>query len=103
MSRGTKGLNWSRDFLLLFILVPAVVGQFTLPFLYMPLKKLLPNLLPTVPKSLKVTTEHVRILSPWSLEKAYSESMISILDELSNIGFYKSSFTDHDLKNLSYK
>lgn len=104
MSRGTQGLSWSQDFLLLFILVPAVVGQFTLPFLYMPLRSLLPKYFGSNDKDLKVTTEHVRILSYWSLEKAYSENMTNILSRLAKTEFYQPvSFTAANLKDLSYQ
>ena len=91
---------WMQDFLLLFVFLTPVAGQFTLPFLYMPIKTLLPGKLADDPKHFKVTPEHVRNLDGWSLEKAYSENMQAILDALP-VKFYRSSFTAADLIDLN--
>ena len=57
-------------FLLLFSPLPTV-GQFVLPFLYMPLKSLFPDDLLSKPKHFKVTSEHVRIKKEWTLGETY--------------------------------
>ena len=85
------------------VLVSPINGQFTLPFLYMPLKPLFPLNLGADAKHEKVTTEHTRILSGWSLEQAYSETMESIYDQLLSTDFRKLSFTDADLVDLNYQ
>ena len=89
--------------LLFIVLVSPIAGQFTLPFLYTPLKRLFKDDLANKPKHHKVTPEHVRIHKSWSLEKVYNETMLVILDELSNFGFYSSSFTAANLKDLNYQ
>ncbi|XP_068670511.1 uncharacterized protein [Montipora foliosa] len=64
-------------FLFLFFPLPTV-GQFVLPFLYMPLKSLFPGDLGSKPKHLKVTSEHVRINKEWTLAQTYGETMDTI-------------------------
>ena len=54
------------------------------------------------PKHEKVTTEHIRTLSAWSLEKAYSETLAIIFNQLGTIGFYNFDFDPTDLKDLNY-
>ena len=89
-----------RGLLLFIVLVSPIAGQFTLPFLYMPLTNLFPTL-GSDPKHLKVTTEHVRILRGLSLEKVYSETMNGIFTELSMAGFFLPNFNDGALVELS--
>lgn len=91
-----------KDLLLFTVLVTSVAGQYTLPFLYMPIKTLLPEKLAGEPKHFKVTTEHVRDLNAWSFEKAYSENMQAILNALP-IQFYQSPFTEADLEDLNHQ
>ena len=67
-------------FLLLLCPIP-VSGQFILPFLYMPLKPLFPNILGNDPKFLKVTSEHARTANDWSLGQTYSTEMLTIVVE----------------------
>lgn len=102
MSRSHSQLMWIKDLLLFMVLVTPVAGQYTLPFLYMPIKTLLPNNLANQPKHLKITTEHVRDLNGWSFEKAYSENMQTILDALP-AQFHPSSFTEEDLVDLNHQ
>lgn len=94
-----------RGLLLFIILVSPIAGQFTLPFLFMPIKRLYPGFGSTA-KHEKVTPEHVRILSGWSLEKAYSETIKDIFIQLSsiaNIGFFHPDFTVEALVDLNYQ
>ena len=64
-------------FLSLFSPLPTV-GQFVLPFLYMPLKSLFPDHFPSLPRYFKVTSEHVRIHEKWTLSRTYGETMADI-------------------------
>ena len=89
--------------LLFIVLVSPIAGQFILPFLYTPLKRLFKNELGNNAKHHKVTPEHVRIHKSWSLEKVYNEPMLVIFDELPFIGFYGSQFTAANLEDLSYQ
>ena len=66
-------------------------GQFTLPFLYTPLKRLFEGQLGNDPRYLKVTSEHVRSLKSWSLQKVNSESMSAIAIQSSILLFDPSS------------
>ena len=93
-----------RGLLLFIVLVSPIAGQFSLPFLYMPLKRLFEDELGNLGKHFKVTTEHVRNLSDWSLEKAYSETMANIYDQLTRVtDFGKLDFTAADLVDLNYQ
>ncbi|XP_068669894.1 uncharacterized protein [Montipora foliosa] len=87
-------------FLFLFSPVPTV-GQFVLPFLYMPLKSLFPGSFGTDLKHLKVTSEHVRINKEWSLRKTYGETMDTIQTGASGI-IAPLLFDPSDLKDLDY-
>ena len=89
--------------LLFTVLVSPIAGQFTLPFLYMPLKSLYTTTFGSEPKHEKVTTEHVRILSGLSLEKAYSETMFGILRRLQDADFFLPSQFNEVLEDLSYQ
>ena len=91
-----------RDLLLFLVLVTPTVGQFTLPFLYMPLRRLFPTRLTSSGKQGKVTTEHIKILSGWSLEKAHSETLADVFTQLVRTDFYIYSFTAADLVDLNY-
>ena len=86
-------------FLFLFSPLPTV-GQFVLPFLYMPLKSLIPGLLPSEPKHFKVTSEHVRIKKEWTLGQTYGKPMEDIVLDAFIIlfpsDFYASNLTDLD-------
>ncbi len=101
MPKAYSKLMWMQDLLLFLVLLTPAAGHYTLPFLYMPIKPLLPGKLATDPKHFKVTTEHIRSLSGWSFEKAYSENMQGILGGLP-LHFYQSSFTAADLADLNY-
>ena len=103
MSKASSKMMQLRCVLLFIDLVSPIAGQFTLPFLYMPLKRLFPHSLGSSPKHEKATTEHVRILSGWSLEKAYSENFEFIFDQLAWIGFFYLFFTEADLEDLNYQ
>ena len=103
ISKAFSKMMQLRGLLLLIVLVSPTTGQFSLPFLYMPLKRLFPDDLAGGAKYEKVTTEHTRILSGWSLEKAYSETMENIYNQLQASDFPKLGFTDEDLVNLNYQ
>ena len=103
MSKASSKMMQLRGVLLFIVLVSPVAGQFTLPFLYMPLKRLFSDSLGSSPKHEKVTTEHVRILRGWSLEKVYNETVLTIFDELSISGFFSFQFTAANLKDLNYQ
>ena len=90
-----------RGLLLVIVLVSPIAGQFILPFFYMPLKHLFPNLFGDDPTHEKVTTEHVRILRGFSLEKVYNKTMDDIFLELSLAGFFTPSFNDAVLEDIS--
>ena len=84
----------------LFLLFPIpIMGQFMLPFLYMPLKQLFPSDLPDGPKYEKVTPHHVRTANHWSLEKTYSTVMQTIVGQAFVVAFGANSaadLADHD-------
>lgn len=86
-------------FLFLFSPVPTV-GQFVLPFLYMPLKSLFPDAIASKPKHLKVTSEHVRIHEKWTLSQTYEKTMNRIQylagAVLGSFDIYASNLTDLD-------
>jgi len=68
--------------LFLFLISPIpVMGQFLLPFLYMPLRQLFPDDFPESSKYRKVTSEHVRTGRGWSLEHTYSTNMQTIVGQ----------------------
>ena len=75
-----KAISQVFIFVLLFSPLPAV-GQFVLPFLYMPLKSLLPELIPSKPKHFKVTSEHVGIMKGWTLQQTYGETLDTLQSE----------------------
>ena len=77
-----------------------VIGQFILPFLYMPLKSLFPISYGSLEKHYKVTSEHVRDKEQWSLENSYSTIMDQFVIKSSFIS--RASFTAADLTNLNY-
>ena len=87
-------------FLLLIFPVP-VIGQFVLPFLYMPLKSLFPNELANQAKYFKVTSQHVRTAKDWSLAVTYSQTMDDIRVE-AGIFLIRSTVTASSLTDLDY-
>ena len=87
-------------FLLIIIPIP-VMGQFILPFLYMPLKRIFTGDFGQQAKYDKVTTHHVKTAKSWTLDFTYSE----ILNEIKVAVFSfaaSSSVTAADLENLDY-
>ncbi|XP_044179165.1 uncharacterized protein LOC114963420 [Acropora millepora] len=92
----------SHVFLLLLILSPVpAVGQFVLPFLYMPLKSLFPTSLGSDPKHSKVTSEHVRLKRGWTLQETYGKIMDTL--EIEGASLVQSGMiTASDLKDLDY-
>ena len=81
-------------FLFLFLWSPLhVSGQFVLPFLYMPLKRLFDVSFGSTPRYFKVTTEHVRILKSWSVEEVSSQTLIVIGRQASELLFDPSSLS----------
>ena len=93
---------FSHVFLFLLLLSPVpAVGQFVLPFFYMPLKSLFPTSLGSDPKHFKVTSEHVRLEKVWTLQETYGK----IMDALQRDGAYlvaSGLFTASNLKDLDY-
>ena len=83
MAKSTLTLKKMGDvFLFLLLISPIpVIGQFVLPFLYMPVKRLFPSDFGSALKYDKATSEHLRTLKGWSLEQTYSENMETISDE----------------------
>ena len=86
-------------FVLLFSPLPTM-GQFVLPFLYMPLKSLFPDSLGSKPKHFKVTSEHVRIRTPLSLQQTYGETTNNLQRTagflIGDLDFSASNLTDLD-------
>ena len=75
-------MTQSQVFLLVLLFSPLLaVGQFVLPFLYMPLKSLFPTLLGSGAKQLKVTFEHVRIGNGWTVQATYGGTTQELLSE----------------------
>ena len=73
-------LTQSQVFFFVLLASPApAVGQFVLPFLYMPLKSLFPTALGPGPKQVKVTSEHVRTKNGWTLQHTYGETTNNLL------------------------
>ncbi|XP_067021018.1 uncharacterized protein [Acropora muricata] len=91
-------------FVLLFSPLPTM-GQFVLPFLYMPLKSLFPDSLALKPKHFKVTSEHVRIKEKWTAQQTYGEKTKDLLSKavvlVVGFDFSASNLTDLDY-NWSY-
>ena len=73
-------LKMMAVFFLRFLLISPLptMGQFVLPFLYMPLKPLFSNEIGNQPKHLKVTSQHVRTVKGWSLAVTYSQTLENI-------------------------
>ena len=95
-----KAISHVFLFLLLLSPVPAV-GQFVLPFLYMPLKSLFPTFLGSDPKHFKVTSEHVRLKKGWTLQETYGKIMDTLL--INGASLVQSGLiTASDLKDLDY-
>ena len=77
------------------------MGQFILPFLYMPLKRIFTGDFGPQEKYDKVTTQHVRTAESWTLDFTYSENLNKI--KIAVFPFAAdSSFTAADLENLDY-
>ena len=77
------------------------MGQFILPVLYMPLKRIFPNDFGPQPKYDKVTSHHVRTQKGWTLEHTYSQTMDDI--KIAMFSFVSSSsFTAANLADLDY-
>ena len=94
-------MNQSQVFLFLLLFSPLLaVGQFVLPFLYMPLKSLFPNFLGSDHKHFKVTSEHVRIENGWTVQQTYGETTNNLLREagffVGDLDFSASNLTDLD-------
>ena len=77
------------------------MGQFILPFLYMPLKSIFTGDFGPQAKYNKVTTHHVKTAKSWTLDFTYSENLNEI--KIAVFSFVvDSSFTAADLENLDY-
>ncbi|KAJ7325378.1 hypothetical protein OS493_029930 [Desmophyllum pertusum] len=100
MSKAHSKQMWLRDLFLFLVLVTPTIGQFTLPFLYMRIKILLPSELGSQPKDLKLTTEHIRIHNGWSVEETSSKTMQTILDGRPS-NYQQSTFTAANLVDLN--
>ena len=90
-------------FFLFFLLISPfpTMGQFVLPFLYMPLKPLFSNELANHPKHFKVTSQHVRTAKGWSLAVTYSQTMENIRVE-AGIFLIRNTVTASSLTDLDY-
>ena len=101
-SRKLQRKATSHVFLFLLLLSPVpAVGQFVLPFLYMPLKSLFPTSLGSDPKHSKVTSEHVRLDEEWTLQETYGKSMDRL--QIKGASLVQSGLiTASDLKDLNY-
>ena len=97
----TRKKMWGVWLFLLIITPIHVMGQFTLPFLYMPLKPIFTGDFGPQPKYDKVTTQHARTEKRWTLEFTYSENLDEIKAAVVSFTIF-SSFTAADLKNLDY-
>ena len=87
-------------FLLIIIPIP-VMGQFILPFLYMPLKRIFTGDFGQQAKYDKVTTHHVKTAKSWTLDFTYSENLNEIKVAVFSFAA-SSSVTAADLENLDY-
>ena len=77
------------------------MGQFILPFLYMPLKRIFTGDFGPQAKYDKVTTHHVKTAKSWTFDFTYSENLAEI--KIAVFSFAAaSSFTAADLENLDY-
>ena len=77
------------------------MGQFILPFLYMPLKRIFTGDFGPQPKYDKVTTQHAKTEKRWTLEFTYSKTLDEI--KVAVVSFaISSSVTATDLENLDY-
>ena len=77
------------------------MGQFILPFLYMPLKPIFTGDFGPQPKYDKVTTQHAKTEKRWTLEFTYSKTLDEI--KVAVVSFtISSSVTAADLENLDY-
>ena len=83
MTPGKLTLKMMAVFFLFFLLISPLpaMGQFVLPFLYMPFKPLFSNDMGNQPKYFKVTSQHVRTAKGWSLAVTYSQTMEKIKNE----------------------
>ena len=88
-------------FFLLLIFPFPVIGQFVLPFLYMPLRPLFSKDMGGQPKYFKVTSQHVRTANGWSLAVTYSQTMENMKNE-AVIFLVPSSVTVSSLTELDY-
>ena len=87
-------------FLLIITPIP-IVGQFILPFLYIPLKRIFTGDFGPDEKYDKVTIHHVKTVKSWTLDFTYSENLNEI--KIAVFSFASSSsFTAADLENLDY-
>ena len=77
------------------------MGQFILPFLYMPLKRIFTGDFGPQAKYDKVTTHHVKTAKSWTLDFTYSENLTVIKIAVFSFAA-SSSFTAADLENLDY-
>ena len=73
-------MTQSQVFLFALLFSPMLaVGQFVLPFLYMPLKSLFPTRLGSDPKDFKLTSEHVRIEKGWTVQETYGVTTFKMI------------------------
>ena len=103
MTQAKLILKMMAVFFLLFLLISPLptMGQFVLPFLYMPLKPLFSNELPNQPKHFKVTSQHVRTAKGWSLAVTYSQTVENIKNE-AVLFLIPNSLTASNLTDLDY-
>lgn len=87
-------------FLLIITPIP-IIGQFILPFLYMPLKRIFTGDFGRDEKYDKVTIHHVKTAKSWTLDFTYSENLNEIKVTVFSFAS-SSSFTAADLENLDY-
>ena len=95
-----KAISQVYLFVLLFSPLPTM-GQFVLPFLYMPLKSLFPDELASKPKHFKVTSEHIRIKEKWTVQQTYGEKTQNLQTKavVLVVGF---DFSASNLTDLDY-
>ena len=94
-------MTQSQVFLFVLLVSPLLaVGQFVLPFLYMPLKSLFPTSLGSDSKHFKVTSEHVRIANGLTVQQTYGKTtnylQLRALLLVSDINLFASNLTDLD-------
>ena len=99
--RTSSKMTQSQVFLFVLLVSPLLaVGQFVLPFLYMPLKSLFPTRLGSDSKHFKVTSEHVSIANGLTVQQTYGKTtnylQLRALLLVGDINFFASNLTDLD-------